>query len=152
MMLAVIRIRGRVKVRKEIEDTLDILKLSRKHRCILVNEDPVTLGMIQKVKDYVTWGNISKDMIKELIQKRGRIAGDKKVSEDFLKEKGIDGFDDLVEKLTSGKIKLKDVGIKPYFRLTPPSKGFKGSIKQHYPKGALGNRGEKINDLLKRMI
>ena len=152
IMLAVIRIRGRIKVRKEIEDTLDILKLSRKHRCILVHEDPVTLGMIQKVKDYVTWGNISKDMIKELIQKRGRIAGDKKVSEDFLKEKGIDGFDDLVEKLTSGKIKLKDVGIKPYFRLTPPSKGFKGSIKQHYPKGVLGNRGEKINGLLKRMI
>jgi large subunit ribosomal protein L30 len=36
--------------------------------------------------------------------------------------------------------------------LTPPSKGFRKSIKQHYPDGELGYRGKEINVLLKRMI
>ena len=42
--------------------------------------------------------------------------------------------------------------IKPVFRLTPPSKGFKKSIKQQYPNGEIGYRGEKINELILRMI
>ena len=151
-MLAVIRIRGRVKVRKEIEDTMKILKLNRKHHCVFLPKNSVTSGMLQKIKDYVTWGEISKDMLKKLIQKRGRLSGNKRISEDFLKESGIGGFDELAEKIINSEIKLKDLGIKTYFRLAPPSKGFKGSIKQHYPRGALGNRGEKINELLKRMI
>ena len=46
----------------------------------------------------------------------------------------------------------KETGIKRVFRLTPPSGGFKKSIKQHFPKGELGNRKEKINELILRMI
>jgi large subunit ribosomal protein L30 len=38
------------------------------------------------------------------------------------------------------------------FRLQPPRGGFRGGIKHHYPDGALGYRGEKINDLIKAMI
>jgi len=38
------------------------------------------------------------------------------------------------------------------FRLQPPRGGFRGGIKQHFPNGALGYRGAKINDLVKAMI
>ena len=38
------------------------------------------------------------------------------------------------------------------YRLQPPRGGFKGGIRQHYPAGALGYRGEKMNDLIKAMI
>jgi large subunit ribosomal protein L30 len=39
------------------------------------------------------------------------------------------------------------------FRLHPPSKGFKGKIKRGYGSGGeLGYRGEKINELLRRML
>ena len=150
-MLAVIRIRGNVRVRKEIKDTLQMLRLKRKHTCVVIPETPQYLGMVKKVKDYVTWGEISKEMLVELLRKRGRIIGNKRITEEFLKEIGM-GLEELAEKLMKGEIKLKDIGIKPYFRLAPPSKGFKGSIKAHYPKGALGYRGEKINELLERMI
>jgi large subunit ribosomal protein L30 len=37
------------------------------------------------------------------------------------------------------------------FRLHPPSRGLR-SVKLHFPKGDLGYRGEKINELLKRMV
>jgi large subunit ribosomal protein L30 len=45
---------------------------------------------------------------------------------------------------------LEKKGREP-FRLNPPRKGY-GGIKLPFPKGALGNRGEKINDLIKRML
>ena len=43
---------------------------------------------------------------------------------------------------------------KNFFRLHPPRKGFgrKGTKKTFSAGGALGYRGEKINDLIKRMI
>jgi large subunit ribosomal protein L30 len=46
----------------------------------------------------------------------------------------------------------KPAELKRIFRLHPPTKGFRKSIKAHYPKGALGNWGDKINGLLIRMI
>lgn len=37
------------------------------------------------------------------------------------------------------------------FRLNPPKHGFR-NIRLPYPKGSLGNRKERINELLERMI
>lgn len=37
------------------------------------------------------------------------------------------------------------------YRLNNPKGGWK-STKNHYPKGDLGDRGEKINDLIARML
>ncbi|OIO26895.1 50S ribosomal protein L30 [Candidatus Micrarchaeota archaeon CG_4_10_14_0_2_um_filter_55_9] len=47
--------------------------------------------------------------------------------------------------------KLEEKGGKPY-RLHPPRKGWGGSIKKPYPSGALGKRGESINELIGRML
>ncbi|PIY60378.1 50S ribosomal protein L30, partial [Candidatus Woesearchaeota archaeon CG_4_10_14_0_8_um_filter_47_5] len=43
---------------------------------------------------------------------------------------------------------------KPFFRLSPPKGGFrKGGIKTPYVRGgALGNRKEKMNDLIQKML
>ncbi len=46
---------------------------------------------------------------------------------------------------------LKEKRGGPVFRLSPPSKGLR-STKHHFPKGDLGYRGSKINDLLRRML
>jgi len=151
-MYALIRIRGKPGISKEIEDAMRILGLSKKHICVLVNKKPELEGMIKKVKDYITWGEISEETLEKMIEKRGRLEGDKRIDKEFLKAKKIKSFKELASDVIKGKMNLKKIGIKPYFRLSPPSKGFKGSIKQHYPKGALGYRKEKINDLLKRMI
>lgn len=147
-MIAVIRIRGRVGVRKEIEDTMKMLRLHRKHHCTLWKINDSVKGMLQKVKDYVTWGEISEDMLKKLLEKRGRKIGDKRVS----KEEVEKVFEEILKSDKQPSKVLTQLGLKPVFRLSPPSKGFKKSIKQHYPKGELGYRGEAINELLERMI
>lgn len=99
-------------------------------------------GMLQKVRDYVTWGEIDDDVLKSLITKRGRKPVDKRLTEKEAEE---------ISKKTKESQKVSEE-IAPVFRLNPPSKGFKKSIKQHYPDGELGYRGKEINELLKRMI
>ncbi len=147
-MLAIIRIRGNVGVKKDIRDTLEMLNLKKVNTCTIIPETPNYLGMLKKVKDFVTWGTVSKDNLKKLIEKRGFSKKNEKITEEFLKENKLK-IEEIIENFDKNK---KEKTIKPYFRLTPPSKGFKKSIKQHYPKGALGNRKEEINELLKKMM
>jgi large subunit ribosomal protein L30 len=150
-MFAVVRIRG--KARKEIEDTLKMLRLEKVNNCVILPEKPDFKGMLQKVKDFVTWGEIEKEVLVELLKKRLRAKGDKRVDEKMLKElTNFESFESFASALLEEKVKIKDFeGLNPVFRLTPPSKGFK-SVKEHWPKGDLGYRGKEINELIKRMI
>lgn len=144
MKIAVIKLRSNMAARRDVKDTFSLLKLFRKNNLVVVDDSPSMKGMIAKVKDFVTYGPVSKDVFKEVLEKRGRLSGNKK-----LKEVPA-GF---VDAFFEGKKKLKDINVNPVFRLSPPRKGFeRGGIRMQYPKGALGNRKEKINDLIKRMI
>ncbi|UCD20867.1 MAG: 50S ribosomal protein L30 [archaeon] len=143
--IAVIRIRGLVGIRKDIAETLNKLRLRKKFVCIILEETPENMGMIQKVENFVAYEKINESTLKELILKRGRFPGDKK-----LKGAG-NKLDEFVKEFVANKKKLKDFGIKPFFRLHPPLRGFKKSIKLRYPKGILG-KNEKINELIKRML
>lgn len=152
-MFAVVRIRGTVGVRREIRDTLKMLRLNAVNNCVILPETPEYKGMIEKAKDYITWGEIEKETLVEMLKKRLRLKGNKRVDENILKKvTGFDSFENFADALLEGKVKIKDFKeLQPLFRLTPPSKGFK-SIKEHYPKGDLGYRGKEINELIERMI
>lgn len=69
MSIAVIRIRGTGRIEKSVVDTMKILGLARLHSCVIVAKNPVYEGMIRKVKDYVTWGEIKPEMLKQLKEK-----------------------------------------------------------------------------------
>ena len=152
-MFAIIRLKGQAGKKKEINDTLNMLRLKSANNCVVVPETPDFKGMIGKVKDYVTYGEIDKEVLVAMLKKRLKLKGNEKLDEKKLKEiTKLDSFEKFADALISGKIKLKDfVQLQPVFRLTPPSKGLK-SIKEGYPKGDLGYRGKEINELLERMI
>ncbi|MCX8200408.1 MAG: 50S ribosomal protein L30 [Candidatus Micrarchaeota archaeon] len=149
--LAIVRVRGRTGIRPEIKGAMKNLSLTRVNHCVMLNETPQIRGTLNVCKDYVTWGEVSKDLLAKLLEKRGRLPGNKKLTLDYLKSKGYDGFDKLADAIIAGKAKLKDVGLKKVLRLKPPKGGYKFT-KLPYPRGALGYRGEKINDLLRRMM
>ncbi|BAW30975.1 MAG TPA: 50S ribosomal protein L30 [Methanothermobacter sp.] len=151
-MFAVIRVRGSVGVRKDIKDTLKMLRLHRINHAILVDETPSYKGMLQKAKDYITWGEINKDTLAAMIQKRGRLPGNKKITEEHIKDKGYSTFKEFAEAIIKGEIKLEDSNIKPVFRLQPPRKGYKSVKKSFKEGGSLGYRGDKINELIQQMI
>ena len=152
-MYAVVRVRGNVGVRRDAKDSLVMLRLKAQNNAMICQENREWKGMLQKVKDWVTFGEIDKETLAALLQKRLRTAGHKKVDGKILKDAtSYDSFEKFADDLMSGKIKLKNFRmLKPFFRLTPPSKGFK-SVKLHYPRGDLGYRGKEINKLLVRMI
>ena len=75
-MFAVIRIRG--KARREVEDTLKMLRLKNVNNCVILPEKPDFKGMLQKAKDFVTWGEIEKETLVELLKKRLRARGNKR--------------------------------------------------------------------------
>jgi len=68
--IAIIRIRGIPGIRWDIKDTLNMLKLHKKHFCVVIENTHSMMGMVKKCKDYITWGEISDEVLKELISKR----------------------------------------------------------------------------------
>ena len=151
--LLVIRIRGTLNVSKREEDTLRMLRVDRNNFATIIDDRPDYLGMLQKAKDWITWGEPSVETVKEMLIKRGKAPGNKKLTEEYIKKLGFESFDNLAEKLVRCELNINQIeGIKPFFRLHPPKKGFKKSIKRPYKsKGELGYRGYTINELAIRM-
>ncbi|MBS3142106.1 uL30 family ribosomal protein [Candidatus Woesearchaeota archaeon] len=119
--LAVVRVRGGIRVDYRILDALTKLNLRRKNACVILPNTPTSLGMLKKAKDYITWGEISEPVKKELLKHADT---------------------------------LPDGTIKRMIRLNPPRKGYgyRGVKKSFTIGGALGDRKDAINDLLKRMM
>lgn len=155
MKIAIIQVRGVIRTAQKIKDTLRMLKLVKKNSCVVVDVNSSFKGMIEYAKDFVTWGEITEETFAELIKFRGRIAGNQPLTEAYIKEKTGLTFQAFVKEVFDGKRKLKDVpGMKPYFRLKPPTKGFeRGGVKVPFSMGgALGYRKDYMNDLVKRML
>ena len=153
-IFAVIRIRGEVGVNHKIAATLELLRLHKKHRCVVIPGTENYMGMISKVKDYCTFGEVSEDTVKDLLTNRGRIVGDTVLTSDFLRKSKLT-FETFAKKILSGELKIKDIeGVKPFFKLSPPRGGFeRGGIKKPYSmRGVLGYRVPEINKLLRRMM
>ncbi len=154
-LYAIIRIRGRVDVPPDVETTLRLLRLTRKYTAVIYPKTDSIDGMLNVVKDWVTWGEIRAETLKKLILKRGRAVGNKPLNEEKIKELFNISLDELVKALMEGRIfwhKLEDK-VKPVFRLHPPKGGFKKSTKKPLGSGGeLGYRGEAINELIDKMI
>ncbi|NHJ33133.1 MAG: 50S ribosomal protein L30 [Asgard group archaeon] len=152
-LLAIVRIRGTVDQPQDIRHALKLINLTRPNHACVVPNDSTHKGMLQKLKDVVTWGEIDKTTLAELIKKRGRIKGNKKIDTKFLKEHKFESTAAFITAVFDGKADMRRIeGLKPMFRLHPPRKGFK-SVKHPITRGGdLGYRGEKINDLLVKMM
>ena len=152
-MYLVIRIRGTTGVKQGIASTLEMLRLNRISHAVLVDENPSYKGMLQKAKDYITWGEIDAETVAAMIAKRGRLPGNVKVTDEYVAENSdYNNIAELAEALINSEVKLADVGIKPVFRLHPPRKGYEDIRLSVKEGGSLGYRGEEIKDLAKRML
>jgi large subunit ribosomal protein L30 len=152
--LAVVKVRGTIRAQREARETLGMLRLARSNRAVLVDNRPSFMGMLYRVQNYVTWGEVSKETVAVLLKKRGRLAGDKKLTDEYTKKIGYKSLDALADAIASCKVEYQKLpNVQPVFKLPPPSKGFKGKTKKSYASGGeAGYRGEAINELLKRMV
>jgi len=153
MAYAVIRVRGQPDVNKDIAYTMDLMNLTRVNHCVVVPENDVMKGMLQKAKDYITWGEINESTLTDMIKVRGRLAGDNPITDEYLaKNSEFQTVEEMAKALLSD-YKVKDIEeMKPVFRLHPPIKGYEGNKRSYRNGGALGYRGDAINDLIARML
>ena len=115
-MIAALLVRGPINIDVRIKRTLYLLRLRKKHALVILQDNPQVRGMLQIVKDYVTYGEITVE---------------------------------TKEALDKSKFKKEN-----HYGMPPPRKGFerKGIKKPYSSGGVLGNRGDKMNELIGRML
>ena len=152
--LVVVKIRGTVRAQKETRETLEFLHLTHTNHAVIIDNRAAYMGMLQRVNSYITYGEPAKETVAMMLQKRARLAGNKKLTEEYVQKEGYKSIDDLAEAIVSCKIQFQKLpDVEPRFKLHPPSKGYKGKTKKGFKAGGeAGYRGEAINDLVKRMV
>ncbi len=154
-LIAILRVRGSMETRGKLEVVMKQNHLTRKNHMILIQSGPQTTGFLHVANDWITYGEVSEKVVEKLFRERGEVIGGKRLTDEFLsKNSKYKTISDYAKHFFEGTANFKEVeNLKPLFRLHHPIKGFERlGIKQRYPKGALGNRKEKINDLILRML
>jgi large subunit ribosomal protein L30 len=154
MTIAIVRIRGGVCTNQDIRDTLEMLRLDRQNHLVIIPTNAVSRGMLQKVKDYVTWGEPDIETLTNVIQLRGRLVGDRRITDEYIKtNSGFASARDFAAAVQGQKAKYSDLkDIKPVIRLHPPHGGYENTKKSYAIGGSLGHRGKAINALIIRML
>lgn len=138
-MILVIRISGMVEIPQSVQETLYRMRLRQKYAAILMHDGPETRKLLEKVRNFVAYGEISEKTLEQLLTVRGeRIDGKK-----------VDAPKIVAELPKKG---LEELGMKPFFRLHPPRRGI--DSKKHFGlgKGVLGDHKEHIAKLVERML
>ena len=156
-LLLAVRLLGPFGAPIHIESALRTLRLNRKFRAVLLEKNGSMLGVLRKVKDYVTWGEVKSNDIATLLRERGELSNGMAFNDKFVKENlGQETIEELGLAIARGQISLKALwenGVVPVFRLHPPSRGFHMSIKRPFgSRGELGYRGTAISQLAARMM
>ena len=144
--------RGTINVPSSAKATLTYLNLTKKYRATLISESQQSLGMLRKVKGQVAWTPADPGIIKDLLEKRGRRAGFKPISNSDL-PKEYDSIEQLGSAISENKISISEVdNIKPWFALTPPRGGFKRKTKSQYNEGGLLGECKDLVAIVRRML
>lgn len=112
--------------------------------------------MLQKAKDYITWGEATEELVEKMLSGRGRMVGDAPLTDEIVAEHTeYATMAAFAKAISSGETTVKAVpDLKRVFRLHPPRgpKGWGGIKRSYVVGGALGSRGEAIGALVERMI
>jgi large subunit ribosomal protein L30 len=76
-----IRIRGNPGMKRKILDTLKMLRMHKVNHGVLIWGTPAYLGMLVKSKDYIAYGEIDEKTLTRLLRVRGKIEGNKTLTE-----------------------------------------------------------------------
>lgn len=120
--VAVVLLRGLIGLSPDVRMTLKNLNLQRKNNCSLIKNTESAMGMLFKVKDYITYGEIDDVTVKTLQEKRGIKDAEGKLKKFYRMSPPKGGFER------------------------------KGIKKPYSIGGALGYRGAEMSVLIKKMI
>jgi large subunit ribosomal protein L30 len=153
MAFLVVRMRGTVNVPFWALTTLQNLYLSKRFSATLVPETSDYLGMLRKIKEWVAWSKADSEIVKTLIEKRGKKITQLDSQKESKKKDEYKGIDELVNVIVNDKIKFSDQSnIKPWFSLNPPRGGFKKKSKKQFTDGGILGNNKDLPEIVKRML
>jgi large subunit ribosomal protein L30 len=147
MAWIVVRVRGGIHSRRDIQQTLRELHLTRANHATVIPEEPSFRGMLMATQGYVTWGEADAETVQALLLARGQTRAGAKISP----KGGSPPVSELAASVIGGGLARVPI-LKPLVRLAPPKGGWKSTKKPFSLGGALGYRGRAINDLVQRMM
>ncbi len=110
------------------------------------------IGMLKLAKEHLAWCELNAGIAEKLLSSRAEISSGTRVAESVI-AKNYGSFADIASKLESGEIELKSIiGIRPFFRLSPPRGGFKRSIRRQYRDGGILGPNEELPSLVEKML
>ena len=80
MVYLVVRMKGTVNVPRWADLTLESLHLDKKFRATIIPENEQSLGMLRKIKEWVSWSSVDDTFVKEFIEKKGRVSSSRLVT------------------------------------------------------------------------
>jgi len=157
----VIRIRGINCLSPQVRKILQLLRLRQLHNATLVRVNKATINMLRKVEPFITYGYPSQETIRRLVYKRGYAKLHRQripitsnlIVEQGLGKQGIISVEDIIHELATFGPNFKAVNnfLWP-FKLESPKGGFSNKRHPYHQGGDWGNREEKINELVRRML
>jgi large subunit ribosomal protein L30 len=152
--VAIVRVRGHAKIQHTAVNTMNMMKLTRPNHCVIVPQNATTKGMLQVVKDFVTWGEVGHELIARMLFQRGEVLGGGRLTDAYVKDNSkFPSILSLAKAIDKGEARLTDVkGLKPVLRMPPPRQGYESTKKSFVDRGALGYRGADIERLINKML
>eukprot|EP00499_Haloplacidia_sp_CaronLabIsolate_P010556 CAMPEP_0196778346 /NCGR_PEP_ID=MMETSP1104-20130614/5737_1 /TAXON_ID=33652 /ORGANISM="Cafeteria sp., Strain Caron Lab Isolate" /LENGTH=307 /DNA_ID=CAMNT_0042148515 /DNA_START=356 /DNA_END=1279 /DNA_ORIENTATION=- len=156
-----IRIRGIMGVSPKVRKVLQLLRLRQLHNGVFIKMNKASLHMLRMVEPYVAYGVPNLKSVRELLYKRGfakvnrqRVPiTDNTVIEKTLGKQGLICIEDLVHEIYTVGPHFKEANnfLWP-FKLTSPRGGFTKKLIHFNEGGEAGNREQKINALIQKML
>ncbi|XP_035217719.1 60S ribosomal protein L7-like [Stegodyphus dumicola] len=157
----VVRIRGINGVSPKPRKVLQLFRLRQINNAMFVKLNKATINMLRIAEPFIAWGYPNLKTVKDLIYKRGfgridhkRVAlTDNAIIEKRLGKYGIICMEDLIHEIyTCGPNFKKATNFLWHFKLNNPKGGWRKKTIHYVEGGDFGNREEKINTLLRKMI
>ncbi|CAD6996879.1 60S ribosomal protein L7 [Ceratitis capitata] len=158
----VIRIRGINKVAPKVRKVLQLFRLRQINNGVFIKLNKATINMLRIAEPYITWGYPNLKSVRELVYKRGFVKHNRQrvpITDNFVIERklrkahNIQCVEDLVHEIfTVGPHFKKASNFLWPFKLNTPTGGWRKKANHYVEGGDFGNREDKINKLLRKMV
>jgi len=157
----VVRIRGINGIHPKPRKVMQLFRLRQINNGVFLRLNKATIHMLRIAEPYITWGVPNLKSVRELIYKRGhgKVDGrrtaltDNAIIEKQLGKHNIICVEDLIhEIITVGPAFKEANNFLWHFKLNTPNGGWRKKNNHYVDGGDYGDREEKINELLRRMI
>merc|ERR1712142_1228394 len=157
----VIRIRGINQVSPKVKKALQLLRLRQINNGVFIKLNKATTNMLRICEPYIAWGTPNLKSVRELVYKRGfaKVNGKRTplssndIVEENLGRYGLICVEDLIhEIMTVGPNFKYAANFLWPMKLNTPTGGWRKKTNHFVEGGDFGNREEKINELLRKMV